>query len=101
MRRRTQAFLKNALLKNKACRQMKQLTNRVCQLFKVPTIHSLSQITPKIRKAHVIIVTGTPSTGKTSLAKQIEKRYRFQRLDVNAIVKKYRLRERYNAKNKC
>ena len=80
---------------------MKQLTNRVCQLFKVPTIHSLSQITPKIRKARVIIVTGTPSTGKTTLAKQIEKQFRLTRLDVNAIIKNNKLCEGYDRKNKC
>lgn len=95
--RRTPAFLKNALLKKKAT----QLTSRVCQLFKVPTIRSLSQIAPKIRKARVIIVTGTPSTGKTTLAKQIEKQYRLTRLDVNAIIKQHHLREGYDQKNKC
>lgn len=94
-------FLINVLQKNKANLQGRQLTSRVCRLFKVPTIQSLSQIALKIRKARVIIVTGTPSTGKTMLAKQIEKQYRFKRLDVNAIVKNNRLREGYDKKNKC
>ncbi len=74
---------------------------RVCRLFKIPTISSLSEIAPKIRKAHVIIVTGTPSTGKTTLAKEVAQKYGFKRLDVNALIKKYVLREKYDTKNKC
>lgn len=70
-------------------------------MFKVPTIQSLSQIASKIRKARVIIVTGTPSTGKTTLAKQIEKKYHFKRLDMNAVVKNNKLREGYDRKNRC
>ncbi len=35
------------------------------------------------------------------LAKQIEKQYRFKRLDVNAIVKDNKLREGYDRKNRC
>lgn len=97
MRRLTKACLKNASRKNRD----KQLMNRVCRLFKIPTIRSLSQIAPKIRKARVIIVTGTPSTGKTTLAKRIEKQYRLTRLDVNAIIKNSKLRDGYDQKNKC
>lgn len=95
------AFLTNALQKNKANLQGRQLTSRVYRLFKVPTVRSLSEISSKIKKARVIIVTGTPSTGKTTLAKQIEKKYCFKRLDVNAIIKKNKLREGYDRKNKC
>lgn len=35
------------------------------------------------------------------LGKQIEKQYRFKRLDVNAIIKKNKLREGYDRKNRC
>src|SRR3989338_5223640 len=46
----------------------------------------------------VIIVTGTPGTGKTTLSKRLAKKLNFIYLDVNEAIKKYRLSEGYDKK---
>ncbi len=46
----------------------------------------------------VIIVTGTPSTGKTTLSKELAKKLNFQYIDVNETIKKYKLTEGYDKK---
>ena len=46
----------------------------------------------------IIIITGTPGTGKTSLAKALAKRLKIKYLDVNKVIAKYKLREAYERK---
>lgn len=48
----------------------------------------------------VIIVTGTPGTGKTSLALEIAKTLNYEYIDVNDVVKKEKLVESYDKKRK-
>ena len=48
----------------------------------------------------VIIVTGTPSTGKTTLSTKLAKKLDFHYIDVNKTVKKYKLSEGYDRKRK-
>ena len=44
----------------------------------------------------VIVVTGTPCTGKTTIAKVLAKKLKWKYLDVNKIIKKYKLIESYD-----
>ena len=39
----------------------------------------------------VIIISGTPGTGKTTLAKKLAKKLDFEYIDINKIIKKYGL----------
>ena len=48
----------------------------------------------------VIIVTGTPGTGKTTLSKKLAKKLNFNYIDVNEIVKQYDISEGYDKKRK-
>lgn len=48
-----------------------------------------------------IIVTGTPGTGKTTVAIQLAKKIKYQYVDVNNIIKKEKLSSGYDRKNKC
>jgi len=48
-----------------------------------------------------IIVTGTPCTGKTTLAKEIAKRFKFKYVDANKIVKDNNLSEGYDKERDC
>ncbi|MBI1934931.1 adenylate kinase family protein [Candidatus Woesearchaeota archaeon] len=48
----------------------------------------------------VIIVSGTPGTGKTTLAKSLFNKLKFHYLDANKIISKYRLSEGYDKKRK-
>lgn len=48
-----------------------------------------------------IIVTGTPGTGKTTLAKKLAKRSGYNYIDVNKIIKENKLEEGYDRKKKC
>ena len=47
-----------------------------------------------------IIVTGTPGTGKTAIAKKLAKRLKYYYLDANKIINKYKLSEGYDKKRK-
>ena len=49
----------------------------------------------------VIIITGTPGTGKTYLAKKLSKKFKFQYIDVNELINKNKLAEGYDKKRKC
>jgi len=48
----------------------------------------------------VIIVTGTPGTGKTTFAKKLSKEKNYDYFDVNRIIKKYNLSEGYDKRMK-
>ncbi len=48
----------------------------------------------------LLIITGTPGTGKTTLAGQLSKRYGCLRLDLNRFIKENRLREKYEKKRR-
>ena len=48
----------------------------------------------------VIIVTGTPCTGKTTIAKKIAKQKKLKYIDVNQIIKDNKLYSYYNKKDK-
>ncbi|MBI2208729.1 adenylate kinase family protein [Candidatus Woesearchaeota archaeon] len=47
-----------------------------------------------------IIVTGTPGTGKTQLAKKLASKLNFDYIDVNKMIKKYNISEGYDKKRK-
>mgnify|MGYP003975154449 FL=1 len=49
----------------------------------------------------VICVTGTPGTGKTTLAKKLAKLNKYEYLDVNKVIKSENLKEGYDKKKKC
>lgn len=51
-------------------------------------------------KGRIIIVTGTPGTGKTTFAKRLAKDRRYGYVDVNDVVKKHGLSEGYDRKRK-
>lgn len=48
----------------------------------------------------VIIVSGTPGTGKTFLSKELAKKFSFRYLDVKRVIAKHSLKERYDKKRK-
>ena len=47
-----------------------------------------------------LTITGTPGTGKTLLAKKLAKRHGYAYVDVNALIAKHKLHERYDRKLK-
>ncbi len=51
-----------------------------------------------MRKPFVIIVTGTPATGKTTVAKRLAKKEKAFYLDVNQIIKQHKLDKHYSKK---
>jgi len=48
----------------------------------------------------IIIVTGTPGTGKTTIAKALAKKLKMMYLDVNKVIDEYKLKESYDKKRK-
>ncbi|MBU0461983.1 MAG: AAA family ATPase, partial [Nanoarchaeota archaeon] len=54
-----------------------------------------------MRKNKVIVVSGTPATGKTELAKLISKELRYKYLDVNQVIKENNLCEDYDKARHC
>ena len=46
----------------------------------------------------IIIVSGTPGTGKTTLSKELTKKLNFHYIDVKKIISKYKLSEGYDKK---
>lgn len=51
-------------------------------------------------KPRIIVVTGTPGTGKTSVAKRLATSCKATYIDVNTIIKKYNLKEGYDKNRK-
>ena len=49
----------------------------------------------------VIIISGTPGTGKTTLAKKLVNYLKYKYLDVKRLIKLNKLSERYDQKMKC
>jgi adenylate kinase len=49
----------------------------------------------------IIIISGTPGTGKTTLAKKLAKSLDYKLLNVNSLIKKNKLHESYDKKRKC
>ena len=49
----------------------------------------------------VIIITGTPGTGKSTLAQLIGRQLGFQRIDVNALIDRKQLCEDYDEARQC
>ncbi|MBU0536259.1 MAG: AAA family ATPase [Nanoarchaeota archaeon] len=51
-------------------------------------------------KERIVIVTGTPGTGKTTLAKKLARKHKYEYIDVNEVVRKNKLSEGYDRKRK-
>lgn len=49
-----------------------------------------------MKKFKVIIITGTPGTGKTRFAKKLAKKEKAVHIDVNELIKKEKLYKKYN-----
>ncbi len=49
----------------------------------------------------VICVSGTPCTGKTTLARKLSKQFNYKYIDVNKIIKDNKLNEKYDKKRRC
>ncbi len=54
----------------------------------------------KTNHVKVVIVTGTPGTGKTTLSKRLAKALSFEYVDVNQVIKEDQLRSGYDWKRK-
>ena len=52
------------------------------------------------RKKRVVIVTGTPAAGKTTVAKKIARKIKAEYIDVNKLIKKHKLSVGYDRKRK-
>jgi adenylate kinase len=48
-----------------------------------------------------IIVTGTPGTGKTTVAARLAKKLKYRYVDVNKVISRKKLSEGYDRKKKC
>ena len=49
----------------------------------------------------VIVVTGTPGTGKTTVAMRLAKKTKWKYVDVNKVIAAHKLSEGYDRKKKC
>lgn len=49
----------------------------------------------------VICVSGTPCTGKTTLARKLSKQFNYEYIDVNKLIKDNKLNEKYDRKKRC
>ncbi|MBN2567236.1 adenylate kinase family protein [Candidatus Woesearchaeota archaeon] len=49
----------------------------------------------------IIVVTGSPGTGKSYVAKRIAERYGYQYLDVNDLISRHKLSSGYDRKRRC
>lgn len=52
-------------------------------------------------KKRVVIVSGTPGTGKTTVARRLASALGLDYVDVNDVVESYGLAERYDARRRC
>ena len=48
----------------------------------------------------VVVVTGTPGTGKTQLSKRIAKEKGYVYIDVKKLIRKFKLHEKFDKKRK-
>lgn len=48
-----------------------------------------------------IIVTGSPSSGKTTIARKLARKHNYSYLNITSFIKKHRLSESYDMKRKC
>lgn len=55
----------------------------------------------KVRVKKIIVVTGTPGAGKTTLSKELSKRFKYDYIDVNDVIKDKSLEEGYDKKKDC
>ena len=55
----------------------------------------------KKNRFKTVIITGTPGTGKTMIAKKLSKIVKFNVINVNDSIKKNKLSEGYDKKRKC
>lgn len=49
----------------------------------------------------VIAISGTPGTGKTTLARKLSKKIGYEYVDITKLIKKYKISEGYDRKRKC
>lgn len=49
----------------------------------------------------IIVVTGSVASGKTTIAKKLAKEYKAKYVDVNKVIKDYKLSEGYDKRRKC
>jgi adenylate kinase len=49
----------------------------------------------------IIIVTGTPATGKTTLSKKISEKFRLEYLDLKKVIKENKLYDSFDKKREC
>jgi adenylate kinase len=49
----------------------------------------------------IICVSGTPGTGKTTIAKLLSKKFKLKYIDVNSIISKFNLSHGYDKKRDC
>jgi adenylate kinase len=90
------SFLKKQIIKNKipAIPQLSILKQDAIIVKSAPK---------KIRRNRMVVIaiSGTPGTGKTTVARQIEKEFGILHLDVNSIIKEYSLSEGYDPVRRC
>ncbi len=49
----------------------------------------------------IICISGTPCTGKTTLAKKLSKQFNYEYVNVNKLIKDNKLDEKYDRRKKC
>lgn len=49
----------------------------------------------------IIVVTGSVASGKTTIAKKLAREYKAKYIDVNKVIKGYKLSEGYDKRRKC